>query len=306
MSIHANKSHWFCNCQNPSHIFSLITSQVPHKTDSIANFSAWCHTTQLFQADFYRSEISFYRRGSGMPERQLGSLYWQLEDIWQAPSWAGIEYDGRWKVLHYTAKDIYQPIIIAPFYNATASDFRIYVTSDLWSKAKGRANFEWFHWDGTPITNMSMASVDFTVGGLNTTRVFQTTLNDQSMDYDNAVLYMNVTATGQLPNSNATTTFNHENYFHARSLANAKLLDPSIQLTYHADTQNFTVEATRGVAIWVWLDYPAGALLNFDWNGGILLPGRPREVGYTMKSDKTGGKWINEVTVESLWNNTLS
>jgi hypothetical protein len=28
----------------------------------------------------------FYRRGSGLPERQLGSLYWQLEDIWQAPS----------------------------------------------------------------------------------------------------------------------------------------------------------------------------------------------------------------------------
>ena len=60
----------------------------------MANFSAWCHTTQIFQADFYKAEINFYRRGSGFPNRQLGSLYWQLEDIWQAPSWAGIEYDG--------------------------------------------------------------------------------------------------------------------------------------------------------------------------------------------------------------------
>ena len=68
--------------------------QVPNKTDSVANFSAWCHTTQIFQADFYKSEIQFYRRGSGFPNRQLGSLYWQLEDIWQAPSWASIEYDG--------------------------------------------------------------------------------------------------------------------------------------------------------------------------------------------------------------------
>lgn len=76
---------------------------VPEKTDSIANFSAWCHATQIFQADYYKSQIEFYRRGSGMPERQLGSLYWQLEDIWQAPTWAGIEYDGRWKVLHVSS-----------------------------------------------------------------------------------------------------------------------------------------------------------------------------------------------------------
>lgn len=71
-----------------------LRKQVPNKTDPLANFSAWCHTTQIFQADFYKSEIQFYRRGSGFPNRQLGSLYWQLEDIWQAPTWAGIEYDG--------------------------------------------------------------------------------------------------------------------------------------------------------------------------------------------------------------------
>lgn len=69
--------------------------QVPNKTDSIANFSSWCHVTQIFQAGFYKSEIQFYRRGSGFENRQLGSLYWQLEDIWQAPTWAGIEYDGK-------------------------------------------------------------------------------------------------------------------------------------------------------------------------------------------------------------------
>ena len=84
---------------------------VPDKIDPIANFSAWCHTTQIFQADFYSSQIQYYRRGSGMRERQLGSLYWQLEDIWQAPTWAGIEYDGRWKVLHVS--DCQQCLIIS-------------------------------------------------------------------------------------------------------------------------------------------------------------------------------------------------
>lgn len=81
-------------------IAAQIWYPTPNKIDPIANFSAWCHTTQIFQADFYGSEIQFYRRGSGESNRQLGCLYWQLEDIWQAPTWAGIEYDGRWKVLH--------------------------------------------------------------------------------------------------------------------------------------------------------------------------------------------------------------
>ena len=294
----------------------------------MANFSAWCHTTQIFQADFYRSEIQFYRRGSGFPNRQLGSLYWQLEDIWQAPTWAGIEYDGkltsgaplinvkgqltpyypgRWKVLHYGAKDIYEPVIISPFYNITTGDLEVYITSDLWSPATGIATFEWYSWDGTPITNPSTPSTaNFTVGALNTTRVLATNTKNITLDFDNALLYMSVSAQGSLPNDPTPRTFNHENFFHTNSLAEAKLVDPGIQLSYSNDTKNFTVQATTGIAAWTWLDYPAGVLLNFDTNGFLLLPGQPKEVGYTLKSDSTGGQWVEEVTVESLWNNTLA
>ena len=213
---------------------------------------------------------------------------------------------GRWKVLHYVAKDIYQPVIIAPYYNITTGGFEIYVTSDLWSMASGVASFQWYHWDGSPITNISTPSTNFTVGALNTTRVLATTINNSTLDFNNALLYMNVTAQGQLPNTDTTTTFNHENFFHPFSLAEAELVDPAITLSYDNTTQNFTVEATTGIAVWAWLDNPAGTLLNFDSNGFLLLPGRPREISYTLKSDTTGGQWVDDVTVESLWNNTLS
>lgn len=83
-------------------------------------------------------------------------------------------------------------------------------------------------------------------------------------------------------------------------------MDPGLTLTYDASTESFTVEATTGVAAWTWLDYPAGPVLNFEDNGFLLLPGEPREVGYTLKSDSTGGQWVAGVTVESLWNNTLA
>lgn len=180
------------------------------------------------------------------------------------------------------------------------------MTSDLWSSASGTAFFQWYQWDGTLITNVSIPVVSFIVGALNTTLVYATTIDNSTLDYNNAILHMNISARGRLPNTNTTTMFTHENFFHADSLANARLVDPRLRLTYDSSVQMFTIEATSGVAVWTWIDYPAGALLNFDRNGFLLLPGHPKKVGYTLKSDTTNGSWVEQVTVESLWNNTLA
>lgn len=276
----------------------------PYHSDPVANFSAWCHTTQIFQADFYRSQITYYRRGSGLPERQLGSLYWQLEDIWQAPTWAGIEYDGRWKVLHYVAKDIYQPVIIASYWNYTTGNLTAYVTSDLWTPASGSATFAWYSYNGSVLAPSS--TVDFTVGALNTTQVFAGNTSTLPFNLKDAVMKMNITASGTLPNTNETRVFKHEYYFHDVRLGDVSLVDPGLALSYSEETGNFTVEATKGVAAWVWLDIPAGTLGNFDENGFWLIPSDgPREIGFTLKNDTSGGKWVERVTVGSLWNNTL-
>jgi beta-mannosidase len=276
----------------------------PHHADSLANFSAWCHTTQIFQADFYRSQITYYRRGSGFPERQLGSLYWQLEDIWQAPTWAGIEYDGRWKVLHYVAKDIYQPVIIASYWNYTTGDLTAYVTSDLWTPASGSATLAWYSYNGSLLAPAE--TVPFSVSELNTTKVFQGNTNELGYDLKNALLKMNITATGSLPNTNATREFKHEYYFHTLSLRDANLQDPGLVLHYDENSGNFTVEATKGVAAWVWLDLPAGTLGNFGENTFWLVPGDgKREIAVTVKEDGSAGGWVGGVKVGSLWDNTL-
>ena len=133
-----------------------------------------------------------------------------------------------------------------------------------------------------------------------------TTLYNSSLDFNNALLYMNISATGQLPNTNTTTTFTHENFFHASSLADAELVDPGLVLSYDNATNVFTVEATTGIAVWTWLDYPAGPVLRFDDNGILLLPGVKREVGLTVMRDRMGGEWVGGVTVGSLWDNTLA
>ncbi|TKA32880.1 hypothetical protein B0A50_01106 [Salinomyces thailandicus] len=281
---------------------------IPHKTDPVANYSAWCHATQIFQADLYRSEIFFYRRGSGLPERQLGSLYWQLEDIWVAPTWAGIEYDGRWKILHYIAKDAYQPLVIAPYYNITTGNLSVWVTSDLWESSRGTARFTWYDWEGNKLPINATSSTDFEVGAINSTEVLQTftTTALQGYDASNVVLHMEMQAQGRLPNTNITRTFRHDNWLHPTALRSANLVDPGLDLSFSNNTGNFTVTATSGVAAWVWLDYPAGAVVAFDSNGFWLAANSSREVAYTVKSDSTNGEWLGGVNVQSLWNQTLS
>ena len=284
----------------------------PDKTDSIANFSAWCHTTQIFQADYYGAQIQFYRRGSGLPQRTLGSLYWQLEDQWAAPTWAGIEVSGRWKVLHYRAKDLYQNVIISPFWNETTGTLEAWVTSDLWGSVNGTVDMRWYSWNGTELTNlMGMNGTEVQVGALNSTMVYSANisqqLNDNGLDPADVVMKMNVNATGALPNSNETMTLTHTNWFHAARLSEAQLVDPGLELSHDEDTQTFTVTATRGVSAWTWLDYPAGVVVTFTENGFWLASGEDRVVSYnvTTGTDTTGGNWVGQVTVQSLWNNTV-
>ena len=220
---------------------------------------------------------------------------------------SGIEYDGRWKVLHYAAQDIYQHAIIAPYYNVTTGALSVWVTSDLWSPAQGTATLEWYDWSGKKLNVDTPSSVQFEVGAINSTRVLKANTMDALKGYDptNVVMRMTVQAEGRVPNSDATQTFRHENWFHASPLNKAQLQDPGLQLSYSNETKTFTVEATNGVAAWVWLDYPDGAVLNFDINAFWLLPNEKRQLGYKVKSDTTNGAWIEGVTVQSMWNQTL-
>ncbi|KAK8029919.1 hypothetical protein PG993_011210 [Apiospora rasikravindrae] len=276
----------------------------PMKTDSIANFSAWCWTTQVFQADYYGSQIQFYRRGSGLPQRTLGSLYWQLEDQWAAPTWAGIDRAGRWKILHYRAKDLYSNVIVSPFWNATTRVLELWVTSDLWEEVYGTVDARWYTWEGEEVNlDGGLRGKEVAVGALNSTKVFATTLDENA---SNLILRANITVNGKLPNAKEATTFHHTNWFHATPLSRAKLVDPGLKLTHEDEDGVFIVTATSGVSAWTWLDTPAGVVVAFDDNGFWLGKEETRRLGYRVIEDDTGGDWIGKVTIQSLWNNTMA
>jgi beta-mannosidase len=280
----------------------------PMKSDPIANFSAQCRTSQFFQSDAYRSQIAFYRLGSALPQRTMGSMYWMLNDIWQAPSHGSLEYDGRWKTTHYAVKDIYKPVIVSPFYNITTGDLEVYVISDLWSTVKGTAKLTWYNWAGEPYTVSSSlgGSVDVSVGAINATQVFA--LNTKSLPFslDSAVAVLTVEVKGTPPNvaDGKEQTYTHVNWYSPIPLSQAKLVDPELSLSYDKRTKKFILES-KAIAVHTWLDHPAGVIGNFEDNDFIVLRGQKKELSFTVKNDTTTAEWVKGVTVESIFNNTL-
>lgn len=279
---------------------------LPNRTDSVANFSAWCHATQLFQADFYQNQIQFYRRGGGRKERQRGTLFWQLNDAWQAPSWAALEYDGRWKVLPYYIRRGYQNVVASTSWNSTSRNLEVWVVSDLWQTVSGQLSLTWVDLRGKPwANNLNFPkTVDFTVDAIGSTKVYQATLASESAlpDPKDALLLLSVVAHGLPPNSGVPERFTHEVWFLPTPPKNAKIENPGLELSYDEASGKFTVEATQGVSLYTWLTHPPGMVGFFDDNAFVLLPGQKRDIGFTLQEDTTGGKWVHDVTVDSLWN----
>lgn len=72
-------------------------------------FQQFVYYSQLTQAKAVGIAISAHRIQA---PRCMGTLYWQINDCWPAPSWSSIDYFGNWKPLHYQAMRDYEEIAI--------------------------------------------------------------------------------------------------------------------------------------------------------------------------------------------------
>ena len=75
-----------------------------------AEFPTLLYASQLLQAEAIKYGVEHLRRNRG---RCMGTLYWQLNDIWPVASWSSIDYYGRLKALHYYAKRFFSPVLLS-------------------------------------------------------------------------------------------------------------------------------------------------------------------------------------------------
>lgn len=76
---------------------------------SAKSFEDFVYYSQLTQAKAVGIAISSHRLDT---PRCMGTLYWQLNDSWPAPTWSAIDYFGNWKALQYEVKDDFEDVAV--------------------------------------------------------------------------------------------------------------------------------------------------------------------------------------------------
>lgn len=120
-SFPCKKTVWSFTEEEDRNIFSTVMES--HQKNSSANgkilyylsenfrnpknFENLLYVSQILQAVAIKYGVEHWRRNRG---RCMGALYWQLNDEWPVASWSSIDYYGRWKALHYYARNFFEPV----------------------------------------------------------------------------------------------------------------------------------------------------------------------------------------------------
>jgi beta-mannosidase len=76
------------------------------KTTSFMDF---VYFSQLTQAKAVGIAISAHRL---LAPTCMGTIFWQLNDCWPAPTWSSIDYYGNWKALQYRVRDDFRNVTV--------------------------------------------------------------------------------------------------------------------------------------------------------------------------------------------------
>lgn len=94
-------------------------------------FDMYLYLTQIQQSRCYETAMYYWRSLRSVESAQtMGILYWQLNDIWQGPSWSSQEWGGRWKALQYSVRRAYASLSITTLYTKKTGKLDIWLMND--------------------------------------------------------------------------------------------------------------------------------------------------------------------------------
>lgn len=267
----------------------------------------WSYSTQVMSAWYIGVQTLEYRFRSMLPQRNLGGLYWQLNDVWAgSTSWSSIEFGGRWKMLHYLIARTQHRIAAYARWNDDAKEVSLVVASDLQNGAKGTLKATWYSFDGT---RLNYTSYDWKMSEINATVLDSGSVASFAGGNTSAWLHLQVHST------HAGKEYYNEEFFAQPGIFKSlQLRDPQLSIKHVSTSgKNVTLEvsarASTSVAPWFQLDHPEGVLGYFasderdvrPTNGFWLRPGEKR----TVKFVTAFGQPVEEgYSVRSLWDNT--
>ena len=127
------------------------------------DFAAFVYLSQVMQAHGIQLAAEHLR--ASRPQA-MGSLYWQLNDVWPGASWSSIDYFGRWKALQFHARRFYAPTMLAALRNHGTTT--VSLVSDRTAAIPAHWRMRVMSFDGKLL---SRAEGSVTVAPLSSTRI---------------------------------------------------------------------------------------------------------------------------------------
>nr|WP_225578444.1 glycoside hydrolase family 2 protein [Rhodanobacter sp. 7MK24] len=251
------------------------------------DFASLVYLSQVMQAEGIQLAAEHLR--ASRPQ-SMGSLYWQLNDVWPGATWASIDYYGRWKALQYHAKRFYAPLRVV----ALRKDGKTQVSlvSDRTGAFDAELRVRVLDMDGKTISEHTqpahVAALASTPAGDYTDAQLL-----HGADPRRAVAVFELLEQGK-PVSRHLVYFDD-----AKNLA---LPDPGLKAELSADGHSVTVSAQH-LAREVWLDF-ADPDARLSDNAFDLLPGE--SVTLHVESAADAAALQRSMTVRSLYGATVT
>ncbi|KAG7334223.1 hypothetical protein KOW79_002630 [Hemibagrus wyckioides] len=265
---------------------------LPNSTDLRQRYRDTIYLTQVMQAQCVKVQTEFYRHSqSDIVEGEghtMGTLYWQLNDIWQAPSWSSIEFGGKWKMLHYFAVRFFSPLISVGVEDK--GDLLIYAVSDRSTNYTLKATVKLYQWNSfTP--QCSLQSDQAMVKGGGVTKVFQSPISTVLKNCGNCTLKSCIITFVLSGPDGITSPSNH--LFLSSPKDAEGLQKPNITFTADDTGKRIMVNLyCSSPALFVWLDVDDIPGV-FDANGFLMISEK-----YTVYFTKWGATTVQEFTTK--------
>jgi len=231
--------------------------------------------SQVLQGMSIKYAVEHWRR---MMPRGMGTLYWQLNDMWPVASWSSIDYQGRWKALHYMARHFFAPLMVSGVEDVGSGTVDIHVTSDLLQAVSGTVKWTVTDVDGKQLLEIGrkLRIVAQSSQKVETLKLLK--LTDQH-EKRGLMLWLELEAPGQPLSRNLV--------FFARPIKRPRIFSPrpkdldldrkpgiSAKIAKKDGGEFEVILSTRHPALWAWLEID-GIDARMSDNFIHLRPGVP-------------------------------
>jgi beta-mannosidase len=257
----------------------------------LESFKKYIYLTQVIQSEAMKLQSETFLRNRYLEKdtglaMTWGALYWQLNDVWQAPTWSTLERSGKWKMAHYALANYFKPIHVHAYQEGDW--VKIIANNELTNNANIEINvqvYKYSAFSGVQVYKSTPEVGKFEAQQVATKAVAEILSWGGCESKDHCLIRIQY----KLPST--SSSLEGENYLllgepkNAVGLTNGNLRIGSV--TKDSVTNRFKIEVqSDSIALWVWLDFKLGSGIHGTFSNNGFFQFEPTKIVYF--DDATG------------------